>query len=182
MDLLSGNARLKEEIVYLKSKLSRQERTAREQPFGLSTPSSQRLIKPSSPEFGEEELKRRKGGASPGHAGHGWKVPDGPEPEVEILPALEACPCCGGALESFALNDYNVRDLIDCNPLPSFRRRIKVPTHYCPKCRKPVRPRIDGVLPKTRLTNNVLARVASEHYLTRCTVWLRYCALLWMDF
>lgn len=165
LKLVSENARLKDEIARLKAKLSRQERTAREQPFGLSTPSSKQLIKPSLPELSEAEVKRRKGGASVGHAGHGWKEPDGPEPETEVQPALEACPCCGGALESFPAEEYNVRELIDCNPLPTFRRRVKVPTHYCPRCRKPVRPRIDGVLPKTRLTNNVLARTATDHYL-----------------
>lgn len=164
LKLLSENARLNEEIARLKAKLSRQERTAKEQPFGLSTPSSKQLVKPSLPELSEAEVKRRKGGAPAGHAGHGWKEPDGPAPETEVLPALEACPCCGGALESFPAEEDNVRELIDCNPLPSFRRRVKVPTRYCPRCRKPVRPRIDGVLPKTRLTNNVLARVATEHY------------------
>ncbi len=40
-----------------------------------------------------------------------------------------------------------------------------MPVRYCPYCRKPVRPRIPGVLPKTRLCNSVLARTASEHYL-----------------
>jgi transposase len=164
LKLLSENARLKEEIARLKAKLARQERTAKEQPFGLSTPSSKQLVKPSLPELSEAEVKRRKGGARIGHAGHGWKEPEGPAPETEILPALEACPCCGGALESFPAEEENVRELIDCNPLPSFRRRVKVPTRYCPRCRKPVRPRIDGVLPKTRLTNNVMARVAAEHY------------------
>ena len=161
---ISENARLKEEIARLKAKLSRQERTAKEQPFGLSTPSSKQLVKPSLPELSEAEVKRRKGGAQVGHTGHGWKEPDGPEPEVEVLPALEACPCCGGVLEGFPAEEDNVRDLIDCDLLPSFRRRVKVPTHYCPRCRKPVRPRIDGVLPKTRLTNNVLVRAATEHY------------------
>lgn len=58
-----------------------------------------------------------------------------------------------------------MRDLVDCHPLPAFRRRVRVPARYCPHCRKPVRPRVPGVLPKTRLTNNVIARAASEHYL-----------------
>lgn len=165
LDLLAENARLIEENIRLKAKLARQERTAKEKPFGLATPSSKQLVKPSLPELSEEEVKRRKGGARVGHAGHGWKEPEGPAPEVEDLPALEACPCCGGALEDFPGDGDNVRDLIDCHPLPSYRRRVRVPSHYCPNCRKPVRPRVEGVLPKTRLTNNVLARAATEHYL-----------------
>ena len=165
LDLLAENARLKEDIARLKAKLSRQERTAKEQPFGLSTPSSQRLVKPSAPERTPAEVQRRKGGAPVGHTGCGWKPPEGPEPAVEVLPAVEACPCCGGPLVDFPGEDACIRDLIDCNPLPAFRRRVRVPTRYCPHCRKPVRPRIPGMLPKTRLTNRVLARVASEHYL-----------------
>ena len=165
LDLLSANTRLKEENARLKAKLARQERTAKEQPFGLSTPSSQRLVKPSLPELTEEETKRRRGGARPGHPGHGWKTPEGPEPEIEELPPPEACPDCGAELTAFPGGDAEVRDLIDGHPLPAFRRRVRVPARYCPHCRKPVRPKVSGVLPKTRLTNNVLARTATEHYL-----------------
>ena len=165
LGLLAENARLKEEVARLKARLSRQERTAREEPFGLSTPSSQRLVKPSLPGLTEEEARRRKGGAPAGRAGHGWKTPEGAEPETESLPAPDACPRCGGALEDFPGGAEDVRDLVDCHPLPAFRRRVRVPARYCPHCRKPVRPRVPGVLPKTRLTNNVLARAASEHYL-----------------
>jgi transposase len=164
MDLLSENARLREELARTKEKLARQERSAKEAPFGLATPSSKQLVKPSAPPLTEEELRRRKGGARRGHAGHGWKPPEGPEPEVEVLPAPEVCPCCGGALEDFPGEEETVRELIDCHPQPAFRRRVRVPTRYCPHCRRPVRPRVPGVLPKTRLTNNVLARAATEHY------------------
>jgi transposase len=165
LGLLAENARLTEEVARLKARLSRQERTAREEPFGLSTPSSQRLVKPSLPELTEEEARRRRGGAPPGRAGHGWKTPEGPEPAAEELPASDACPCCGGALEDFPGGAEDVRDLVDCHPLPAFRRRVRVPARYCPRCRRPVRPRVPGVLPKTRLTNNVLARAAAKHYL-----------------
>lgn len=82
LDLLSENARLREQVGRLKSKLARQERSAKERPFGLSTPSSRRLVKPSLPGMDEAEIRRRKGGASPGHAGHGWKTPEGPAPEA----------------------------------------------------------------------------------------------------
>lgn len=165
LDLLSENERLKNEIARLKAKLSRQERTAKEKPFGLSTPSSKQLVKPSLPKLTEGEVKRRKGGAKPGHTGHGWKPPEGPDPEIKDLLAPDACPCCGGALVDFPGGEEDVRDLIDCHPQPAFRRRVRVPARYCEHCRKPVRPKVSGVLPKTRLCNNVLARVASEHYL-----------------
>lgn len=165
LDLLSENARLREQVGRLKSKLARQERSAKERPFGLSTPSSRRPVKPSLPGMDEAEIRRRKGGASPGHAGHGWKTPEGPAPEAGELAAPDTCPCCGGALADFPGGAEDVRDLVDCHPLPAFRRRVRVPARHCPHCRKPVRPRVPGVLPKTRLTNNVIARAASEHYL-----------------
>jgi transposase len=165
LELLSENARLQDQIARLKGKLHRQERDGKEKPFGLSTPSSKRLVKPSLPELTEAEVRRRKGGAPFGHAGHGWKPPEGPEPEIEDLPVPDACPCCGGGLIDFPAEDATVRDLIDCHPQSAFRRRVRVAARYCPYCRKPVRPRVSGVLPKTRLCNNVLARVASEHYL-----------------
>jgi hypothetical protein len=88
--------RLREDVARLKAKLSRQERSAREEPFGLSTPSSRRLVKPSLPELTEEEARRRKGGAPAGRAGHGWKTPGAAEPGIEELPAPDACPCCCG--------------------------------------------------------------------------------------
>ena len=165
LGLLAENARLKDELARLKARLSRQERTAREEPFGLSTPSAQRLVKPSLPPMTEQEARRRRGGAPAGHAGHGWKAPGGPEPEAEELPAPDSCPCCGGGLTEFPGGGGEIRELVDCHPLPAFRRRVRVPARYCPHCRKPVRPRVPGVLPKTRLTNNVMARAAAEHYL-----------------
>lgn len=73
--LLAENARPQEEVARLKAKLRRQERAAKEQPSGLSTPSPQRLVKPSLPEQTPDEVRRRRGGAPAGHAGHGWKPP-----------------------------------------------------------------------------------------------------------
>ena len=165
LSLLSEKARLLEEVARLKEKLRREERNAKEAPFGLSTPSSKRLVKPSLPELTPAEVNRRKGGAAVGHTGHGWKTPEGVEPEIEELPRLDVCPCCGGELIDFPGEEETIRDLIDCHPLPAFRRRVRVPARYCAHCRKPVRPRVPGVLPKTRLCCNVLARAASEHYL-----------------
>jgi len=59
--------RLQEELRRVKAKLRYQERTAREGPFGSSTPSSKVPVKPNS----LEENQARKGGAKPGHQGYG---------------------------------------------------------------------------------------------------------------
>lgn len=58
---------LEEKIVWLKAKLKRQERTAKEGLFGSSTPSSKKPIKPNTNDDG----KKRSGGGRPGHKGHG---------------------------------------------------------------------------------------------------------------
>lgn len=95
LDLLR-NARLQGEVVRRPGTVPAG-RTAKEQPFGLSRPRAQRLVKPSAPERTPAEKRRRRNGARAGHTGHGWKPPEGPKPDVEDLPAPDACPCCGGA-------------------------------------------------------------------------------------
>ena len=59
--------RLREENVRLKAKLRYQERTAKEGPFGSSTPSAKVPLKANS----APENSQRRGGAKPGHQGHG---------------------------------------------------------------------------------------------------------------
>jgi hypothetical protein len=115
LGLLSENARLREDVARLKARLSRQERSAREEPFGLSTPSSRRLVKPSLPELTEEEARRRKGGAPAGRAGHGWKTPGAAEPGIEELPRAGRVPVLLRALEDFPGGAEDVRDLIECH-------------------------------------------------------------------
>ena len=91
-------ARLKRENADLRKQLGRIRRTALEKPFGESTSSACRLVKPSAPEPADEaERIRRAGGARRGHRGHGWKKLDAPRECVDV-PAPESCPHCGGAL------------------------------------------------------------------------------------
>jgi len=59
--------RLETEVQRLRAKLRYQERTAKEGPFGSSTPSSKIPIKPSS----LAERQARRGGGKVGHAGQG---------------------------------------------------------------------------------------------------------------
>ena len=62
--------RLEMEVQRLRAKLRYQERTAKEGPFGSSTPSSKIPIKPSS----LEERQARRGGGTVGHPGHGRRL------------------------------------------------------------------------------------------------------------
>ena len=60
-------AALQETVTGLKAQLRYRERRADEGPFGLSTPSSKIPFK----ETASEEKTNKKGGAVPGHRGHG---------------------------------------------------------------------------------------------------------------
>ncbi len=169
-ELLSENARLKEENERLKRENNRLKKKGVEKPFGLSTPSSKQLIKPSTEDGPSEEMKRRMGGAQKGHVGHGRKKPNDAEIVVEDIPPLDICPSCGEKLVDFLGEEEETRDIVDCEMPHVFRRRIRRHVHYCPNCKKPVRRRIAGVLPKYTLSNNVLASVVTDHYLHGITM------------
>ncbi len=63
--------RLTEQIKLLRDRLRYQERRAREEgPFGSSTPSSKIPLKANT-ELSLEDRQARRGGAKPGHVGHG---------------------------------------------------------------------------------------------------------------
>lgn len=168
--LLAENARLKEQFDHLqrenaryRRELGRLRKTMLEKPFGLSTPSAKQPVKASTPPPPDEaELRRRKGGARKGHKGHGWKkrVPD---EEVE-LPAPERCPCCGGELVDPPFAPEETREVVSAPPAKARVRRYRVHVKYCPRCAKPVRPRINGVLPGCRHDNSLLARAAVDTY------------------
>jgi transposase len=67
---------LQEEIVRLKARLRHQERTAKDGFFGSSTPSAKIPLKANTPPEGSQ----RRGGAQPGHRGHGRRR----IPEAEV--------------------------------------------------------------------------------------------------
>jgi len=101
--------RLEEELRRVKAKLRYQERTAREGPFGASTPSSKITIKANS----LEEHQARKGGAKPGHRGYGRRV----APPEQIHRTLSAhlpacCPDCGTELQHRGRRRRTVLDAV----------------------------------------------------------------------
>jgi len=156
--------RLTEELKRVKEKLRRQERTAREEPFGSSTPSSKRLLKASS----NEETRTKRGGARPGHDGHGREAAS-PETAdaVESLPAPTICPDCGSALEDWGSRE---RTIHDCEPVRRKTRLVLVGEGRCPKCAKTHRCRLPGVLPRSALSNRLLAQAAKWHYVDGLTM------------
>lgn len=156
--------RLREENVRLKARLRYQERTAKEAPFGSSTPSAKQLVKASS--LAENQAKR--GGAKPGHPGAGRRCP--PEEEItrrERLAAPTRCPDCG---EVLVAKGAKPRTVLDAIPVQREVIRYEVGQAACPKCRRVVRAPVPGVLPKSLLGNRLLAHVAWEHYVQGTTL------------
>ena len=156
--------RLEEEVVRLKGKLRRQERTAKEAPFGLSTPSSKQLIKGSS----LEEKRAKKGGAVLGHEGHGREgLREEHADRVETLDAPESCPDCGCALEERQTRERTVHD---CEPVKKVSRLVKIPSRHCPCCGKTFRGKVTDVLANSSISNGLLAQMVKWHYVDGLTL------------
>lgn len=150
---------LEEELHRVKAKLRYQERTAKEGPFGASTPSSKVPVKANS----LEENQARKGGAKPGHRGHGRQVPPPEQIQRTLTAHLPAyCPDCGTPLQH---RGRTRRTVLDAQPLRAERQLWLLDIKRCPKCHKTLRAKPSGVLPKALFSNRLLAIVAAEHYL-----------------
>jgi transposase len=156
--------RLEEEVQRLRSKIRYDERKATEGPFGSSTPSSKVPLKANS----LEENQARKGGAKPGHPGHGRHA-CGEEEADRVIPVHlpETCPDCGTGLETRGIKR---RTVIDAQPLRSQKQLLLLDVKRCPKCRRIFRATPPGVLPKGLFTNRLLSIVAVQHYLYGVTL------------
>jgi hypothetical protein len=150
---------LEEEITSLKSKLHYQERTAKEGFFGSSTPSSKIPVKPNSP-TGD---KRNRGGAKPGHKGHGRSsIREQDADNVEKINIGNTCPDCGSILED---KGTKTRAVIDCQPVKMKKVVYYLERKRCPRCKKIISARPPGVLAKCLYSNQLLAYVAVQHYI-----------------
>lgn len=156
--------RLEEELRRAKAKLRYQERTAKEGPFGSSTPSSKVPLKPNS----LEENQARKGGAKPGHPGHG-RTRLQPQQAQRVIPVRlpKTCPDCGTPLENRGVKR---RGVLDAQPLKSEKQLLLLDVKRCPKCRRTFRAQPPGVLPKSLFSNRLLSIVAVEHYVHGLTL------------
>lgn len=152
---------LTEQVNRLKSKLNYLERKAQEGYFGSSTPSSQVPLKSNS----LQENQGKRGGAKPGHPGHGRQRFDesGADRVVRVASEVgDRCPRCGGSLEDKGTEDHCV---IDIPPLKTERILYQLPKRYCPRCQRSYQPSTPGVLPKSLYGNQLVATVATMHYL-----------------
>lgn len=157
--------RLKEENARLKARLRYQERTAREGFFGSSTSSAKRPVKPNTT---PRESPGARGGARPGHPGHGRQgIPAEKADQVVLLSGAETCPDCGGTLHDRGCRE---RTVLDVEPLRRQTIHYRLRQKYCPRCRRTVRPKAPGVLKRHLLGNRLLAHVAVQHYLFGATL------------
>ena len=156
--------RLTQENKRLKDRLRYQERTAREAPFGSSTPSARLPIKSNS----LEDNQKKKGGAKPGHAGNGRSRPQPEEiTRTERIHAPVACPACGAGLLS---KGWKTRTVIEVVPVQKEVIRYELEQCDCPRCHSVFTASAPGVFAKGLFGNRLLAWVAQEHYVQGATM------------
>jgi len=148
-----------EEIQRLKQKLNVNRRRLTEGFFGSSTPSSQVPVKANS----LEENQAKRGGAKLGHQGFGRQVFTSAEAdEVRVAEVeTEGCQFCQCQLVSHGANERAIYDL----------QREEVRKIYyeigrkrCPQCRKVVAGKVANAMPNAKLSNELVAEVAEQHY------------------
>lgn len=151
---------LGEEITRLRQKLRYQERRANEGYFGSSTPSARIPVKANT----KEESERKRGGAKPGHKGHGRKATTGSQADLVVdLPLDETCPQCGG----HRLRDMGVRErsVLESRPVKPQKILYRLRRKRCLDCRRTFQARVPGVLPKSLYGNQLLTHLVVMHYL-----------------
>ena len=156
--------RLQEEIVRLKARLRYQERTAKEGPFGSSTPSSKVPLKANTP----PQSSQRRGGARPGHRGHGRRpIPGDEVTRQQSVPGPERCPYCGGPLDP---KGSKARTIIEVDPVRKEVVRYELEQCDCEHCHRTFTARPAGVFAKGLFGNTLLSHLALEHYVQGVTL------------
>jgi transposase len=142
-----------------------QERTAREGFFGSSTPSAKLPVKANTT---ARQTPGAPGGARPGHRGRGRRsLPAEQAEHGFFISGAETCPDCGGGLRAQGCRE---RTVLAVEPLRRQTLHYRLQGKYCPRCRRAVRPRAPGVLPRHLLGNRLLAHVAVQHYVFGVTL------------
>jgi transposase len=155
---------LQAEIVRLKARLRHQERTAKEGPFGSSTPSAKIPLKANTPPEGSQ----RRGGAKPGHRGHGRRrIPEAEVTRHRSVSGPQRCPYCGGPLDP---KGSKARTIIEVDPVRKEVVRYELEQCDCSHCQRTFTARPAGVFAKGLFGNRLLAHLALEHYVQGVTL------------
>lgn len=158
------NEQLRDEVASLRRKTGLEHRTIDEAPFGSSTPSARLPVKPNSP----EQNRASRGGARPGHKGHGRRsIAKEDADRVQRVPLPQVCPECGAPMR---VGRTRQRSVVDCRPLRMERVVYELERGTCSVCRARRESKAPSVLPKCRYGNQLLALVAVEHCLNGMTL------------
>lgn len=150
--------RLQQEVASLRTKLSHQKRADKEGFFGSSTPSSQLPVKANT----SAENQQKQGGAKLGHQGQGRKChPADVVDEVRLRQVEPICPDCQSALVA---KGYRERSVLDIDPITVKRVLYRLERKQCPACGVARAATAEGVLPKSLLSNQLLAEIVDSHY------------------
>lgn len=153
---------LREEKHRLEAQLRYQQRKIDEGYFGSSTPSSKKPFKI------RVNAAHHNGGARQGHQGHGRAAISAQEADAMLpIDTAHVCPDCHVPLVSLGNRDRTVTEV---EPVRVKKVLYQLARRRCPVCRRLFRAKAPGVLPKFKLSNNVLAHVATEHYLHQVTL------------
>jgi len=156
--------RLQQENARLKARLRYQERTAKEGPFGSSTPSAKVPLKANTP----LESSHRRGGAKPGHRGHGRRnIPDEEVTREQSVPGPERCPLCGGPMDP---KGTKARTIIEVDPVRKEVIRYELEQLDCRRCHRTFTARPAGVFAKGLFGNQFLTHLAVGHYVHGVTL------------
>ena len=151
-------AALEETVKSLKAQLNYRERKEEEGVFGLSTPSSKVPFKKNA----SDEQRKKKGGARPGHKGHGrTSMTEATADAVIDRDAPDRCPDCDAVL--VPVRKQTGRTVIDSAPREPKRIFYRLHHKVCPNCKKEFTAKAP-VLPRSLYGNHISAQVAVMHY------------------
>ena len=150
---------LRAEVKQLKAKLRIQQRQITEGYFGSATPSSKKPLKSNS----DNNIKtKNRGGAKKGHPGRGRRCLSPAQADrVEEVKLDCCCPQCNGS--NFQQLKRRERTVVDYE-IKKVNIVYQLERKRCNACGTVVQAKAPGVLPKNLFSNNLLAHVATEHY------------------
>lgn len=163
-EVLKENHRLSEELSICLKQVQNLEkklniRKGTEDPYGLNTPSSRKVAKANS----SEENQKKKGGAVPGHVGHGriyFKKDEADE--IWKNTAIPKSSCCGNP--EYDAVDFKVNSYIDFIPSKMkiiYEENTVYQSHHCGKQIEAVSP---DVLPKAKYSNAAVGTLINETF------------------
>lgn len=110
--------------------------------------------------------QKRKRGGQAGHVGKGRKKPVRIDQLVHVH--LERCPDCGNQVKGS--NKVTTHTVEDIAPLESVQTRVtqyETELQWCSRCKKRVRGTAQGVIPGSRLGQNVFLYILIHRYMCR---------------